>query len=65
MRLLLSALLTSWLLIPASLAAQSTAPDKFFDSNGVQIRYVEQGVGDPIILAHGLGESRPRRPDEW
>jgi hypothetical protein len=29
-------------------AAQTTAPpDRFFDSNGVQIRYVEQGAGPP------------------
>jgi hypothetical protein len=26
------------------------AQGKFFDSNGVRIRYVEQGTGDPIVL---------------
>jgi hypothetical protein len=31
------------------------AQDKFFDSNGVRIRYVEQGNGDPIVLIHGFG----------
>jgi len=37
-----------------SAAAQTAAPpDRFFDSNGVQIRYVEQGAGPPVILLHG------------
>jgi pimeloyl-ACP methyl ester carboxylesterase len=35
-------------------AAQSAAPpDRFFDSNGVQIRYVEQGDGPPVVMLHG------------
>jgi len=29
------------------------APDQFFDSNGVRIRYVIVGQGEPIILIHG------------
>src|SRR5688572_14555099 len=34
--------------------AQPTAPpDRFFDSNGVQIRYVQQGAGAPVVLLHG------------
>jgi pimeloyl-ACP methyl ester carboxylesterase len=28
-------------------------PDQFFDSNGVRIRYVEQGGGPAIVLMHG------------
>ena len=28
-------------------------PDNFFDSNGVRIRYVDQGHGPPVILIHG------------
>ena len=28
-------------------------PDQFFDSNGVRIRYVEQGQGPAIVLMHG------------
>jgi pimeloyl-ACP methyl ester carboxylesterase len=27
---------------------------QFFDSNGVQIHYVDQGEGEPVILMHGL-----------
>ena len=35
-------------------AAQTTAPpDQFFDSNGVQIRFVEQGAGPPVVMLHG------------
>jgi pimeloyl-ACP methyl ester carboxylesterase len=31
-----------------------SAEDQFFDSNGVRIRYVEQGSGPPVVLLHGL-----------
>ena len=41
------------LLVPAA----SFGQDKFFDSNGVSIRYVEQGTGEPIVLLHGIGSS--------
>lgn len=36
-------------------AAQPPAapPDQFFDSNGVRLRYVEQGQGPVIVLMHG------------
>ena len=29
------------------------AEDKYFDSHGVRIRYVEQGSGVPVVLVHG------------
>lgn len=51
MRLLLGLLLA---LVFFPLPAVVSAQDKFFDSNGVQIRYVDQGSGEPIILVHGL-----------
>jgi pimeloyl-ACP methyl ester carboxylesterase len=36
------------------LLAQPVAPpDNFFDSNGVRIRYVDQGQGVPVVLIHG------------
>jgi pimeloyl-ACP methyl ester carboxylesterase len=46
---------TALLLWLASAAAAQTAapPDHFFDSNGVQIRYVEQGTGSPVVMLHG------------
>jgi pimeloyl-ACP methyl ester carboxylesterase len=31
--------------------------DKFFDSKGVRIHYIEQGTGVPIVLVHGRGGS--------
>ena len=34
---------------PAVVSAQ----DKFFTSNGVRIRYVDQGAGEPVVLVHG------------
>jgi pimeloyl-ACP methyl ester carboxylesterase len=42
-------------LIATTAAAQpaTTPPDQFFDSNGVRIRYVEQGQGPAIVLMHG------------
>src|SRR5829696_9107098 len=43
------------LLAAVSLAAAQSAapPDQFFDSNGVQVRYVEQGTGTPVVMLHG------------
>jgi pimeloyl-ACP methyl ester carboxylesterase len=31
------------------------AQDQYFDSNGVRIRYVDRGSGEPIVLIHGNG----------
>ena len=31
----------------------AVSEDRFFDSNGVRIRYVEQGQGPPVVLIHG------------
>lgn len=46
------------LLSVASLArAQATLEDKYFDSNGVRLRYVEAGRGEPVVLVHGFTES--------
>ena len=41
------------LLLPVTGLAQ----DKFFDSNGVRVRYVEQGNGDAIVLIHNFGNT--------
>lgn len=49
------------LLLPSS--ANSQAGDQFFSSNGVNIRYIVVGKGEPVILVHGfagnLGMWRP------
>jgi pimeloyl-ACP methyl ester carboxylesterase len=34
-----------------------TPVDQFFDSNGVRIRYVVQGRGEPVVLVHGYTRS--------
>ncbi len=36
------------------------AQDKFFDSDGVRIRYVEQGSGEPIVPVHGFARNIER-----
>ena len=47
-------LILALLVAPAVAGAQTAAPpDRFFDSNGVRIRYVEQGQGPAIVLMHG------------
>src|SRR5229473_5840610 len=51
-------LLTVWL--PHAGSAQSI--DTTFDSNGVPIRYVMSGAGEPIVLIHGWSASSARWP---
>lgn len=41
--------------VPAS--AQQAPADQFFDSQGVKIRYIEAGQGDPVILIHGFSST--------
>lgn len=41
------------LVVSSAVVAQTAPPDRFFDSNGVQIRYVEQGNGAPVVMLHG------------
>ena len=36
-------------------SGRALAQDQFFDSQGVRIRYVVQGQGDPVVLIHGNG----------
>ena len=33
------------------------AEDKFFDSDGVKLRYIVEGEGEPVLLIHGLAGS--------
>lgn len=44
------------LIVAFVIAIQFAAPaeDQFFDSNGVQIRYIVEGEGEPIVLIHGF-----------
>jgi pimeloyl-ACP methyl ester carboxylesterase len=34
------------------------AGDQVFDSNGVKIRYTDEGKGEPVLLIHGFGANR-------
>ena len=52
MRLLLACLLLC--------CGTAAAEDRFFDSNGVRIRYLEQGSGAPVVLIHGFTGSIER-----
>lgn len=44
--------LVIWLLLPH--LANVQAGDQFFTSNGVKIRYIITGKGEPVILVHGF-----------
>jgi len=37
--------------------AQTPVEDKYFDSKGVKIRYVDVGRGEPVVLIHGFSSS--------
>ena len=52
MRTLLAALLF--------FAFGASAEDRYFDSNGVRIRYLERGAGAPVVLVHGFTGSIER-----
>lgn len=49
----------SWIGVALLVVAPSlgVAQDKYFDADGVRIRYVERGQGEPVVLLHGLGGS--------
>jgi pimeloyl-ACP methyl ester carboxylesterase len=38
--------------------AARAGEDKFFSSDGVKIRYTDQGTGEPVILIHGFSVNR-------
>lgn len=48
-----------WVLVAAPASAQQTVAQAF-DSNGVQIRYVDVGRGVPVVLVHGFTGSYAR-----
>jgi len=43
-------------------AAARAGEDKFFSSDGVKIRYTDQGSGEPVILIHGFSVNQEH---EW
>jgi len=44
------------LLIPVLLSGE----DQLFDSNGVRIRYVDQGSGEAVVFVHGFSADLDR-----
>src|SRR5512133_3344275 len=51
----MSRLLARSTLLPLVLAPTlCLAQDKYFDAGGVRLRYIEQGVGEPVVLVHGF-----------
>lgn len=44
----------------SSLTFGQAPQDQFFDSNGVRIRYIEQGAGEPVVLIHGFSSTAER-----
>jgi pimeloyl-ACP methyl ester carboxylesterase len=42
------------LLLMLFLGAQAAAQDRYFDSGGVRLRYLERGSGSAVILLHGF-----------
>lgn len=50
----LAALLSMGLAYPPLAQAQVARTDSFFDSDGVRIRYVDQGSGPTVLLIHGF-----------
>jgi len=57
MHLQLSGLAALGICLAPQLVCAQALDDKFFDSNGVRIRYVDQGAGEPIVLLHGQGNN--------
>ena len=54
-------LLFSSALVASSAFSQSAPENLYFDSDGVRIRYIELGSGEPIIAIHGF----TRSSDTW
>jgi pimeloyl-ACP methyl ester carboxylesterase len=46
--------LTCSVFLTVLLPAGRCAEDQFFDSNGVKLRYVVEGKGEPVLLIHGF-----------
>lgn len=47
--ILICLLLSTW--------CELVAQDQFFESNGVKIRYITKGSGDPVVLIHGMTQT--------
>jgi pimeloyl-ACP methyl ester carboxylesterase len=54
------AALARWFVVAIFWTGVALAQDRFFDSNGVRIRYVDHGAGLPVVLVHGFTGSIER-----
>jgi pimeloyl-ACP methyl ester carboxylesterase len=52
--------LARWFALAIFWTGAALAQDRFFDSGGVRIRYVEHGAGLPVVLVHGFTGSIER-----
>lgn len=43
------------ILVPTAALSQERSDVDFFNSDGVMIRFLDMGSGDPVLLMHGLG----------
>src|SRR5262245_58833732 len=50
-----------WLVIGFLGVGDVWGEDRFFDSNGVKIRYVVEGEGEPVVLVHGFSADLDRQ----
>jgi pimeloyl-ACP methyl ester carboxylesterase len=57
MRLLFRGISTLAICLAPPLVCAQDLHEKYFDSSGVQIRYIDQGAGQPLVLLHGQGNN--------
>jgi pimeloyl-ACP methyl ester carboxylesterase len=46
-----------WLLVKSPAFAQDAPADHFLESDGLRLRYTDEGVGEPVVILHGLTSS--------
>lgn len=49
------AILVAAVCLPFAVCQARAAEDQFFNSDGVKIRYIVEGEGEPVLLIHGFG----------
>jgi pimeloyl-ACP methyl ester carboxylesterase len=52
--------LARWFVLAIAWTGAALAQDRYFDSGGVRIRYVDHGAGAPVVLVHGFTGSIER-----
>jgi pimeloyl-ACP methyl ester carboxylesterase len=57
MRLVPNLLLLFVIAIPGSAVTRRQSSDQRFDASGVKLHYIVEGVGEPVVLLHGLHSS--------